>query len=499
MPKAESPKVKHFWKVFTSRNWKVLQVEDAGLSSAGGGDTSSPASSESSTPAPADAGEASSQSQGEASRPSTEQPASRPSLSELVTKHLPASEQAPAPAAKDAADAAPPQQQKPAQQPAPKPTPTGEQQQGQQPALDPKAADATGKDGTKAADAKPEDEPELLSDEDIDKNQHAPKGLRDYSKKVTQRYRELSTLVGDFGGIKALKTLEAIAVPLTGTDRESAKQLQTLIKERNPALLENMQTDIFYGAVDEQPQLLETLIKTSLGTQWDGETLKAVKDAVDNGEIDLEEVKAAYQSRSAQRDPEAHKKIADLEKQVAQLKPADGETPEQKATRERVDMDVNQLRTTYSETVTPVLRDAGFGITKDDPPQVQATKGQILKLVQGEMQEFCQKNTHWKSLNRMMASGAKGEIWDWTLDRAMTSAVGHARELKTTWLPILNAFLQTVNASALKKNSERPPSAADELADLPSRDVDPNEANVRGLNEDQRAARMASIVRKRTG
>lgn len=311
-----------------------------------------------------------------------------------------------------------------------------------------------------------QDELELLKPEDIDKRfPNSPKGLRGYAKAVTEKFGPYVEAVEELGGLEAVKRLDSLSVIATGEpelkeDGNIDKFIDTL-NSTNPSFSEALQTKLFYGAIDENPALLDTLIKANMGENWTGEKLQNLVKLVEDGEIDLEDIQEKIDAQlspaeKAKRETEAAEKAREAEEKAELLKRVEAvEGKDKQTAREK---DVVELWGQFAKVVEPVQKKFGLQnfISKDDPEDIKAIKTAYMDDLGNAIGRRLEKHQLFQTLARKIDTQQKGDDYAWLSLKCANIYKGIYREEAAKRAPMLAAYLKEYGGPTKAATTRRP-------------------------------------------
>lgn len=348
-------------------------------------------------------------------------------------------------------------------------------------------------------DAEEEDLEELMSDEDIDKYKNAPKTLRSYAKAVTKKFAPYIEAVNELGGIEAVKRLDKIqtltmAAPTRPDDPIVVEYLDH-IRKTNPQFASQLNTNVFYGALDENPALLDSVIKSELGPDWTRERLAEVAQLVDDGEIDLEAIKAATNERldpaeRTRREAEtAAQKAKDdaRDARIAELEKRDKEEGQRKID-DGIKTDVQSLTKTFSDAREPVLRKFGLLPLEGDPEELRLDKEYMAKKIITLVSYELASNPVMLTINRKIESQQKGDDYDWAVLKAADMVKSKTREIALRESKYFSAYLKSYNQPAAANTKDRRPEPLVDSALAAPRTPKPTEEAQQPLTQEERRA-----------
>lgn len=347
-----------------------------------------------------------------------------------------------------------------------------------------------------------EDEDTILSREELDKRfSNSPKGLRKYADNLGRKYAPVAAIVDELGGPDAVKRLDAVStLVMSSPSRPDAPEVVEYVKQlraTNPAFASQLNTNIFYGAIDEDPTLLESVIKTAIGPNWTGEKLKQIAALVDSGEIDLDEVQEVAQRKLppeelARREAQsaADKKRDD---EIAELRKAKEDT-EANNRQAAIKADVDDLGKRFSEAREPVWRQFKLLPVEGDPEDVKKVKEQIIKEIILETSYELNFNPLFRSIDAMVNNQSKGDGFGWAVEKAAGMIRAKSREIGLRKLPLFTAFLKNYNQPAASNVTKRRPEPLAEGALATERAPSPTEQAQEPLSPEQRKANFQAMI-----
>lgn len=306
------------------------------------------------------------------------------------------------------------------------------------------------------------DEDALLTKEQLDqKFPNASKPVREYADRVSRRLEAIEQGVNDLGGVEGLKKLAPINQILLSQPDLEGKSVETLletVKKINPALDEALQTHIFYGAVDAQPQLLENLIAANMDKEtpsgekihWTSEDLKVIAEARAQGHLDIDGLKelvgtVKLPDEVVKRLEAAESKGTKAEETLKKLEVTDY--------KKAVSDDIQLASQGFKAVAEPLLAKYGFTITKDDPEPVKQAKVWVNQRMDADIHRAMNANpvirelmNQIKSQKKDEQSGSftKGENFDINLHRASNAFKGIMRAAAIDWAPYLTSRIKAL-------------------------------------------------------
>lgn len=321
------------------------------------------------------------------------------------------------------------------------------------------------------ADEETEDDEDLtiLDDAEVDKKfSNAPKGLRQYAKQVGKRFAPYVEAVNELGGIEAIKRLDKIqtltmAAPTRPDDPVVTEYLDH-IRKTNPQFASQLNTNVFYGALDENPSLLDSVIKSELGPDWTREKIAEIAQLVEDGEIDLEAIKAAANERldpaeRTRREAEAaaqQKKDDATNARLAELEKREKEESQRKV-EEGIKTDVASLTKSFSDAREPVLRKFGLLPLEGDPEELRLDKEYMAKKIITLVSYELASNPVMLTINRKIESQQKGDDYAWAVLKAADMVKSKTREIAMRESKYFSAYLKSYNQPAAANTKDRRP------------------------------------------
>jgi hypothetical protein len=352
-----------------------------------------------------------------------------------------------------------------------------------------------------------QDELELLKPEDIDKRfPNSPKGLRGYAKAISAKFAPYVDAVEELGGLEAVKRLDSLSVIATGEpelkeDGNVDKFIDSL-NSTNPSFSEALQTKLFYGAIDENPALLDTLIKANLGENWTGEKLQNLVKLVEDGEIDLEDIQDKLDAQLSpaekqKRETEAIEKTREAEEKADLLKRV--EVVEGKETQAAREKDVVGLWGQFAKVVEPVQKKFGLQnfISKDDPEDIKAIKTAYMDDLGNAIGRRLEQNQLFQTLAKKIDSQQKGDDYAWLSLKCANIYKGIYREEAAKRAPMLAAYLKEYGGPVKAATTRRPEPDKDAThATEPSPKAKDESDDTRVLSEEDRRDRGREEFRR---
>lgn len=352
---------------------------------------------------------------------------------------------------------------------------------------------------------------ELLSKEDIDKKfSNAPKGLRKYAAKVVEQYKPILEAVSELGGVEAVKRLDRLQTLVMGAptrpdDPDVVAYLDDL-RKTNPQFASQLNTNVFYGALDENPALLDSVIKSELGPDWTRERLKQIVDLVNDGEIDVEAVLEGAKDRLSpeertrrEADAAAAKAKEDArDAEIAELKKGQADTAEANR-KAAIEADVAALTTTFSEAREPVLRQFKLLPVDGEPDEIRQDKEYLIKKLITLTSLEIGNSPLMQTINRKVESQQKGDDYTWAVIKAQDAYKSKFREIAMREAKYFAAYLKNYNQPAAANTQERRPEPlVDGSAASPRTPTPTDQAQV-PLSQEERRARFQARVEGKTG
>lgn len=352
-------------------------------------------------------------------------------------------------------------------------------------------------EGEDEGEEEEDDDVTLLTDDDIDKHKTAPKQLRAYAKKLTKKFGPILETVRELGGVEAVKRLDRLqtlvmSAPTRADAPEVLEYLEDL-RKTNPQFATQLNTNVFYGALDEDPNLLDSVIRSQLGPNWTKEKIATVARLVDEGEIDLE---AVNEERLDRLDPEER---ARREADKAREEARDAEIAELRkgqVERERLELEqkrkaeIEQLSKVFDTAREPVLRKFGYVPKEGDPDEIQAMREyqswKVTVLASVELAD----HPLMRMLDRKLLSQERGDDYEWAKVKASHMVTAKTRELCNREAKLFDAFLRTYNQPVAANLKERRPEPLVDSSLAASRPVNaqPDEGQARLSPEERREA-----------
>lgn len=348
---------------------------------------------------------------------------------------------------------------------------------------------------------------ELLSDEEIDKRfPNSPKGLRAYAKAQAKRYQPVVEAVEALGGVEAVKRLDSTAsLVLSQPARPDAPEVTEYIQslnKTNPQFAKMLQTNVFYGAIDENPELLERVIKANLGEMFSGEKLRQIAELVKTGELDLDEIQEVANKKLPPEELVRREAQAAADKkrddEIAELRKGQTDRDaEQKQTA--IAADVDALQKTFSEAREPVWKRLKLLPVDGEPDDIKKVKEQVIKEIILESSYELNMNPLFQSINGMVNSQAKGDGYQWATVKAANALKAKTLEVGLRKLPLITAYLKQYNQPAAANVSTRRPEPLADGSLASPRDLPTNEAQKEPLTAEERRAGFQRMVEGKTG
>lgn len=359
-----------------------------------------------------------------------------------------------------------------------------------------------------AADEETEDDDELtiLDEAEVDKKfSNAPKGLRNYAKQVGKKFAPYIEAVNELGGIEAIKRLDKIqtltmAAPTRPDDPVVTEYLDH-IRKTNPQFASQLNTNVFYGAIDEDPSLLDSVIKSELGPEWTRERLAEIAQLVEDGEIDLEAIKAAANERldpverTRREAAEAAQKAKDdaRDAEIAELKK--GQTAEkQRQIEEGRRTDIQSITKNFSDAREPVLRKFGLLPMEGDPEELRLDKEYMAKKIITLVAIELDGNPVMQTINRKIDSQQKGDDYDWAVLKAADMVKSKTREIALRESKYFSAYLKSYNQSAAANTKDRRPEPLVDSTQASPRTPTPTDEAQQHLSPDERRAAFTRMI-----
>lgn len=352
-------------------------------------------------------------------------------------------------------------------------------------------------------DTEDEDEDDtILSREELDKKfSNSPKGLRRYAENLGKKYAPIGATIEELGGVDAVKRLDAVStLVMSSPSRPDAPEVVEYVKQlraTNPAFASQLNTNIFYGAIDENPALLESVIKTAIGPNWTGEKIKQIAALVDAGEIDLDEVREVAERKLppeelARREAQA---VADKKRddEIAELRKAKDDT-EANNRQAAIKADVDDLGKRFSEAREPVWRQFKLLPVEGDPDDVKGIKEQIIKEIILETSYELNMNPLFRSIDQMVKNQSKGDGYGWAVEKAAGMIRAKTREIGLRKLPLFTAFLKNYNQPAASNVTKRRPEPLADGSLATEREPSPTDKAQQPLTAEERKAQFQMMV-----
>jgi polyhydroxyalkanoate synthesis regulator phasin len=368
----------------------------------------------------------------------------------------------------------------------------------------------------KAPDAKAEEDAEaddedleLLSREELDKKfPNSPKGVRSYAAAVAKKFQPYAEAIDELGGIEAVKRLDTLrTVALSSPQRPDAPEIKQFLEDigkTNPQFRSMLNTNVFYGAIDENPELLESVIKTAMGPDWSGEKLKMVAQLVKDGELDLDEIQEVA---SKKLPPE---EIARREAQTAADKKRDDEIAELRKSQEetaaskkadQIKADVEDLGQKFNEARESVFKRFNLLPVKGDPEDVAKMKVNVIKEAILEASLDLSRDPLMQSIDAMVSNQTdKGDGYNWAVLKAASKLRAKTTEILLRKQPLITAYLKTYNQPAADNAQTRRPEPLADGALARERETPTQQAqDQEPLSVEERNKRFLATVEGKTG
>lgn len=289
-----------------------------------------------------------------------------------------------------------------------------------------------------------EDEDALLTKEQIDaKYPNASKAVRAYADRVSRQFEAVKPILDELGGVEGVQKLQWFGKMMRSQPDAEGKvvdEMLTQIGKLNPALNEAIQTHVFYGAIDTQPELLTSLITANMGKDWTQEDLIVLSKAREAGHIDMDEIKELVGTVKL---PEAvQKRIDELEAKVGKSEEilSRGELQERQS---KVTADIQLVSTGLKEIATPTLAKYHMLPEKDDPEPVKQDKAWIANRMDRDIRDKMNANEVFQQLYAAIQSQNKGENFILLQNAARNVFKGIMRETVLEWAPYLTARIKS--------------------------------------------------------
>lgn len=362
------------------------------------------------------------------------------------------------------------------------------------------------KDEAETEEAEEETElEELMSDEDVDKFKNAPKTLRNYAKAVTKKFAPYIEAVNELGGIEAVKRLDRIqsltmAAP-TRPDDPSIVEYLDHMRKTNPQFASQLNTNVFYGALDENPSLLDSVLRSELGSDWTRERLAEVAQLVNDGEIDLDAVKAAVNDRldpaeRTRREAEAAAQKAKddaRDAEIAELKKGQA-AEKQRQTEDGIKTDVASLTKSFSDAREPVLRKFGLLPLDGDPEELRLDKEYMAKKIITLVGLELANNPVMQTINRKIESQQKGDDYDWAVLKAADMVKSKTREIAMRESKYFSAYLKSYNQPAAANTKDRRPEPLVDSSTAAPRTPAPTDQAQQHLSPEERRTAFTRMI-----
>lgn len=312
-------------------------------------------------------------------------------------------------------------------------------------------AEAEKPDADKVPDApadEDEDEDAVLTEEQLKKlAPNAAKPMVAYANRISRRLEAIEPTVNELGGVEGLKKLAPINQILLSQPDLEGKSVETLletVKKINPALDEMLQTKIFYGAVDAQPQLLENLIAANMDMEtpagekihWTSEDLKVIAEARAKGHLDMDGLKELVGTVKLPDEVVKRLEAAEAKGTKAEEALKRQETTEYQG---KVKSDIQLASQGFKTIAEPLLAKYGFTITKDDPEPIKQAKIWVNQRMDADIHRAMNANPVIKELMNQIKTQNKGENFDINLHRASNAFKGIMRAAAIDWAPYLTS------------------------------------------------------------
>jgi len=365
-----------------------------------------------------------------------------------------------------------------------------------------------------ADDSEEEDDDTILDREELDKRySNSPKGLRKYADNLGKKYAPVAAIVDELGGVDAVKRLDKISTLITSIpSRADAPEVVDLVKEIraiNPAFAGHLNTNIFYGAIDENPTLMESVVKLprtfdekgkptgGFGPNWSIDKLMKLTQLVDDGEIDLDDALEVANRKIA---PE---ELARREAQSAADKKRDDEIAELRKSQEdalnekkqnQITADTEELGKRFSEVRESVWRQFKLLPVEGDPDDLKQEKERQIKKIMTLVAFELRAHPVMQAVNQMINSQSKGDGYGWAVEKAAGLLRGKSREIALAEQKQWSAYLKQYNQPAASNVTQRRPEPLAEGALATEREPSPTERAQEPLSPEERKAQFQAIL-----
>lgn len=351
-------------------------------------------------------------------------------------------------------------------------------------------------------DEEDDDDLTILDEAEVDKKfSNAPKGLRKYAAAVGKKFAPYVEAINELGGIEAIKRLDKIqtltmAAP-TRPDDPAVVEYLDHIRKTNPQFATQLNTNVFYGALDEDPGLLDSVIKSELGPNWTREKLAEIAQLVEDGEIDLEVIRASANDRldpaeRTRREAEAaaqKKKDDARDAEIAELRKGQ-EAEKRRQIEEGTKADIQSLTKSFADAREPVLRKFGLLPLEGDPEELRLDKEYMAKKIITLVSYELGQNPVMLTINRKIESQEKGDDYDWAVLKAADMVKSKTREIAMRESKYFSAYLKSYNQPAAANTKDRRPEPlVDSALAAPKTPTPTDEAQQDNLSYEERQLR----------
>lgn len=372
-------------------------------------------------------------------------------------------------------------------------------------------------------DEEDDDELELLDRAGLDKKfPNSPKGLRGYAAKVVEKYKPVLDAVTELGGVEAVKRLDRLqTLVMSAPDRPDHPDVVAYlddVRKTNPQFASQLNTNVFYGALDENPALLDSVIKVprsfdekgkpngGLGPNWNMEKLLQITQLVDDGEIDVDAVVEGVKDRMTpeertrkEADEAAAKAREDArDAEVAELKKGQANAAEEKK-QAAIKTDVETLTKTFSDARDPVLRQFKLLPVDGEPDEIRQDKEYLIKKLITLTSMELSGSALMMTINRKVESQQKGDDYNWAVIKASDAYKSKFREIAMREAKYFAAYLKNYNQPAAANTKERRPEPLVDGSTASPRTPSPTDEAQQPLSKDERNKRMVAMIEGKTG